>query len=292
MTTISSSPASPPLSLATLPTVLVFHIMSILQPDDIEWMMFYARMCLVSKSLSSTIVAKVMATADDLHVPGTTDRMQKFAAVAILLRHCGAPSLRSLNLLYNDCFEYSACSSGIYLQAILDQLAAGQAPNVLLLEFERIVFDGACLVAFKNAIADGHLVNLYNLYWSHCTFAHGAAEMLMESFREYSAQLPRLKSVQWNFIGSDDTLSFAQGLQYGACPVLEELYLGSCRINEQTMNALCEALTIGGESVTSCARTLKTLVLFRLGGGSAAVHISVWTRTRTSLRNWNACTWN
>jgi hypothetical protein len=248
-------------------------------------MMVYARLCLVSKSWSSSIVAERMTTVDDLWVTSSTGRMGNFAAVAILLRHCGAPSLRTLSLLY-DYPSSSGTYSGIYLQAILNQLAAGRAPKVRELEFDRMNFDEASLVAFNSAIARGHFVNLSILYWDHCPFAQGSAVMLMESLREHGAQLPRLRSIGWNRMGSDDTLSFAHGLRHGACPVLEELELCSCEISEQTMEALCEALTNGGESVTSCARTLKTLVLYHLRGGSTALFL-VWTSLCNALTNPN-----
>jgi hypothetical protein len=68
--------------------------------------------------------------------------------------------------------------------------------------------------------------------------------------------------------------------------VLEELDLGACEINEQTMKALCEALTNEGESATSCARTLKDLVLYHLEG-DPTVRVLVGTGLCNSLTNPN-----
>ena len=115
-----------PLSLPTLPTVIVFYILSFLQPNRYSWMTVYARVCLVSKSWGS-IAAERVATVEYLFIMCWTGA--DFAALAVLLRHCGAPVLRILELTYcypNKHDHYSA----VHLEIILEQLAVGRAPRV------------------------------------------------------------------------------------------------------------------------------------------------------------------
>lgn len=117
--------------------------------------MLYACLCLVSKSWSS-IAAERMATVKNILIQGKTDGA--FAPLAILLHHCGVPALEEVHLIYSRLYTDQGHYSGIYVQAILEQLAAGRAPKIEELKFCRIAFDDeACLDALSNAIRDGHL---------------------------------------------------------------------------------------------------------------------------------------
>jgi hypothetical protein len=100
-------------------------------------MMVYARLCLVSKNWGRSIAAELMASVRVLDIDGRTD--EAFAPLAILLRHCGAPVLEQLFLNYkNDSVSNEKYCSGIYVQAILERLAAGRAPKIEALAFNRL----------------------------------------------------------------------------------------------------------------------------------------------------------
>jgi hypothetical protein len=205
----SASTLAQPVSLHTLPTVLITHTLSFLHPDDDDddsWMVVYARLCCVSKSWGNHIATLRMAGAKELQYIVKTGLA--FGPLVILLRHCGAPVLE---VFVWDNEDVACVYSKVFVKLVLELLAAGRAPKLEIVQFKNFSFDRACLAAFRKWVRTGHVANLESLLFLTCQFDDGM-EMLMKILNKHKLQLPSLTTLRWSQ-QAKDALDWC-GLEY------------------------------------------------------------------------------